>query len=171
MNATTSPFEQLQAHLNTLGLKAAEQRLKALIEQATQKQPSYAELLDGVLGCEIEARRTRYLRARLQLAHLPFLKTFEHFDFGFQPPSTSGRSASCARSGSSTYTMGLRLLETPISCTRPRLHRPYNVDLQFRCRSNRPAPVQRSTIQGWWQGQTTLLTRRHHEHTVKRRPR
>jgi DNA replication protein DnaC len=85
MNTTASPFEQLQAHLNTLGLKAAEQRLEALIEQATQKQPSYAEFLDRVLGCEIEARRTRYLRARLQLAHLPFVKTFEHFDFGFQP--------------------------------------------------------------------------------------
>ena len=25
------------------------------------------------------------LRARLQLAHLPFLKTFDQFDFGFQP--------------------------------------------------------------------------------------
>ena len=30
-------------------------------------------------------RRTRYLRARLQLAHLPFMKTFDQFDFGFQP--------------------------------------------------------------------------------------
>jgi DNA replication protein DnaC len=29
--------------------------------------------------------RTRYLRARLQLAHFPFVKTFEQFDFGFQP--------------------------------------------------------------------------------------
>jgi DNA replication protein DnaC len=27
----------------------------------------------------------RYLRARLQLAHLPFVKTCDHFDFGFQP--------------------------------------------------------------------------------------
>ena len=33
----------------------------------------------------MEARRTRYLRARLQLAHLPFVKTFEQFDFSFQP--------------------------------------------------------------------------------------
>jgi IstB-like ATP binding protein len=30
-------------------------------------------------------RRSRYLRARLQLAHLPFLKNFDQFDFGFQP--------------------------------------------------------------------------------------
>ncbi len=33
----------------------------------------------------MDARRTRYLRARLQLAHLPFVKTFDQFDFGFQP--------------------------------------------------------------------------------------
>ncbi len=33
----------------------------------------------------MEARRTWYLRARLQLAHFPFVKTFEQFDFGFQP--------------------------------------------------------------------------------------
>jgi DNA replication protein DnaC len=78
-------IEQLQATLNTLGLKAVEARLETLLEQASKSEPSYAEFLEGLLGCEVEARRTRYLRARLQLAHLPFLKTFEHFDFGFQP--------------------------------------------------------------------------------------
>jgi DNA replication protein DnaC len=48
-------------------------------------EPSYADFLDQLFACEVEARRTRYLRARLQLAHLPFLKTFEQFDFSFQP--------------------------------------------------------------------------------------
>jgi DNA replication protein DnaC len=48
-------IEQLQSALNGLGLKA------------------------------IEARRSRYLRARLQLAHLPFVKNFDQFDFSFQP--------------------------------------------------------------------------------------
>ena len=38
-----------------------------------------------MLSCEVDARRQRYLRTRLQLAHLPFLKTFDQFDFGFQP--------------------------------------------------------------------------------------
>jgi len=39
------------------------------------------DFLDELLNCEVEARRTRYLRARLQLAHLPFVKNFEQFDF------------------------------------------------------------------------------------------
>ena len=55
------------------------------IEQAAKKEPSYADFLDELLGCEVDARRTRYLRARLQLAHLPYVKTFDQFDFAFQP--------------------------------------------------------------------------------------
>jgi DNA replication protein DnaC len=78
-------IERLQTTLNTLGLKAVEGRLEGLLEQASKQEPSYADFLDQTLGCEVEARRSRYLRARLQLAHLPFLKTFDQFDFSFQP--------------------------------------------------------------------------------------
>src|SRR5918911_1089735 len=81
----TPPMERLQSALTTLGLKAVEARLDSLLEQAAKKEPSYTEFLDEVLGSEVDARRTRYLRARLQLAHLPFVKTFDQFDFGFQP--------------------------------------------------------------------------------------
>ena len=75
-----TPIERLQTSLTSLGLKAVEARLENLLEQAAKKEPSYAEFLDELLGCEVDARRTRYLRARLQLAHLPFVKTFEQFD-------------------------------------------------------------------------------------------
>jgi DNA replication protein DnaC len=78
-------IERLQGALNGLGLKAVEARLEGLLEQAAKSEPSYADFLNELLGCEVDARRTRYLRARLQLAHLPFLKTFEQFDFAFQP--------------------------------------------------------------------------------------
>jgi DNA replication protein DnaC len=81
----TTPIEQLQSALNGLGLKAIEARLENLLEQAAKTEPSYADFLRDIVGCEVDARRTRYLRARLQLAHLPFLKTFNDFDFSFQP--------------------------------------------------------------------------------------
>lgn len=80
-----TPFEKLQGSLTTLGLKAIEARLEALLEHAAKSEPSYADFLDEVLSCESEARRSRYLRARLQLAHLPYLKNFDQFDFAFQP--------------------------------------------------------------------------------------
>ena len=80
-----TPIERLQTALESLGLKALQTRLENLLEQASKREPSYAEFLDELLSCEIEARRTRYLRAKLQLAHLPFVKNFEQFDFSFQP--------------------------------------------------------------------------------------
>ncbi len=81
----STAIEQLHTALEGLGLKAVEARLESLLEQAAKKEPSYAEFLGELLSCEVEARRTRYLRARLQLAHLPFVKTFEQFDLSFQP--------------------------------------------------------------------------------------
>src|SRR5215475_14313862 len=81
----TTPIEQLQSTLKGLGLTAVEARLENLLEQAAKNEPSYADFLQDFLGCEVDARRGRYLRARLQLAHLPFVKNFDQFDFGFQP--------------------------------------------------------------------------------------
>jgi DNA replication protein DnaC len=78
-------IERIQNALQSLGLKAVEARLDALLEQAAKNEPSYADFLDELLGCEVDARRSRYLRARLQLAHLPFVKNFDQFEFGFQP--------------------------------------------------------------------------------------
>lgn len=80
-----TPIERLHTALESLGLKALQARLENLLEQAAKKEPSYADFLDELLSCEVEARRARYLRAKLQLAHLPFVKDFEQFDFGFQP--------------------------------------------------------------------------------------
>ena len=70
----TTPVERVQTALETLGLKAVETRLESLLEEAAKKGPSYADFLHDLLNCEVEARRTRYLRARLQLAHFPFVR-------------------------------------------------------------------------------------------------
>jgi DNA replication protein DnaC len=78
-------IEQLQEILTGLGLTALEARLEGLLEQAAKKEPSYGDFLLEVLTTESDARRQRYLKTRLQLAHLPYLKTFDQFDFSFQP--------------------------------------------------------------------------------------
>ena len=33
---------------------------------------------------ELEGQRARYLRTRMALAHLPYVKTLDHFDFSLQ---------------------------------------------------------------------------------------
>lgn len=78
-------IDRLQETLGALSLTAVEARLESLLEQAAKKEPSYGDFLLEVLTTETDARRQRYLKTRLKLAHLPYVKTFEQFDFGFQP--------------------------------------------------------------------------------------
>jgi DNA replication protein DnaC len=80
-----TPIERLRATVEALSLTAVDARLENLLEEASKAEPSYAEFLAGVLQAEVDARRQRYLKTRLQLAHLPYVKTFAQFDFGFQP--------------------------------------------------------------------------------------
>jgi DNA replication protein DnaC len=80
-----TPVEQLRTTLAALSLTAIDARLEGLLENAAKKEPSYGDFLLEVMNTEADARRQRYLKARLQLAHLPYVKTFEQFDFSFQP--------------------------------------------------------------------------------------
>ena len=72
-------------HLQTLGLKQAVEVLDNTLDAAANQQLPYPEMLAQLLGAEVSARRERYLKTKTALAHLPFLRTLEQFDFGFQP--------------------------------------------------------------------------------------
>ncbi len=76
---------QIHDTLTTLGLTEAQALVESHLEHAAKEETSYAEFLLDLMNCEVEARRNRYLTARMRLAHLPFVKTFDQFDFGFQP--------------------------------------------------------------------------------------
>ena len=80
-----TPIDKLRATLATLSLTAIDARLEALLENASKKESAYADFLLDVVSAEADARRQRYLKTRLQLAHLPYVKTFDQFDFAFQP--------------------------------------------------------------------------------------
>ena len=77
--------EQARAHLEQLGLVEAAAVLDARLEAAAQKQVPYADFLADLLTVEAAARRARYLVTRTRLAHLPFQRTLDQFDFAFQP--------------------------------------------------------------------------------------
>ncbi|MEW6048097.1 MAG: IS21-like element helper ATPase IstB [Bacillota bacterium] len=78
-------LEQARAYLESLGLGSAAAMLDQRLQQAAHRQTPYAEFLADLLAVEATARRERYLKARTRLAHLPFRKTLEEFDFSFQP--------------------------------------------------------------------------------------
>jgi DNA replication protein DnaC len=77
--------EQARHYLEHLGCSQAAAVLDNHLEAAGHHQPTYAEFLAELLGVEVTARRERYLRTRTRLAHLPFVRTLEQFDFTFQP--------------------------------------------------------------------------------------
>ena len=77
--------EQARARLEALGLTQAAAVLDGRLEAASHKSCSYGEFLADLLEAEVKARRERYLKARTRLAHFPFHKTLEAFDFAFQP--------------------------------------------------------------------------------------
>nr|WP_263576144.1 ATP-binding protein [Paenibacillus terricola] len=45
----------------------------------------YLEFLDKLLAEELLAKHDRFIQPRTRLAHLPFRKTLDQFDFDFQP--------------------------------------------------------------------------------------
>ena len=78
-------LEKAKAHLEALELSEAANVLESRLELAAKNQSTYAGFLADLLGAEVGARRTRYIAARTRLAHLPFQKSIEQFDFSFQP--------------------------------------------------------------------------------------
>jgi DNA replication protein DnaC len=77
--------EQARLRLEQLGLTQAAAVLDSRLEVAAQQEVAYAEFLADLLGIEAAARRERYLTARTRLAHFPFARRLEQFDFAFQP--------------------------------------------------------------------------------------
>jgi DNA replication protein DnaC len=54
-------------------------------EEASQQNIPYTTFLDKLLQEEISEKRNRFVQMRTRMAHLPFQKSLEAFDFSFQP--------------------------------------------------------------------------------------
>jgi DNA replication protein DnaC len=78
-------LEKARLHLEQLGLAQAATALDGRLDSAAQRQLPYADFLVELLEIEVAARRERYLLTRTRLAHLPYCRTLEEFDFRFQP--------------------------------------------------------------------------------------
>ncbi len=78
-------LEQARQYMESLGLTEAVEVLDSRLDAAATKQMPYPDMLADLLGVEVSARRERYLTTRTRMAHLPFRRTLEQFDFAFQP--------------------------------------------------------------------------------------
>ena len=55
------------------------------LDAVPNKQLTYPEMLAELVGVEVASRRERCLTTRNKMAHLPFQRTLEQFDFSFHP--------------------------------------------------------------------------------------
>jgi DNA replication protein DnaC len=83
--ATGLTYLEVQENLQKLKLTQAVSALDRLAEEAAQGQWSYTEFLGRLLEEEMAARQERRLAVKQRLAHFPWVKTLDQFDFTFQP--------------------------------------------------------------------------------------
>jgi DNA replication protein DnaC len=83
MNA--AQLERLQEQMAKLRLTKSQERLEALLQEAADKELSYADLLDKLFTEEIASKTAKNITMRTSLARFPFVKSLEAFDFAYQP--------------------------------------------------------------------------------------
>ena len=78
-------YSRVQSALLRLKLSEVASHLDRIAEQAAREQWTYLSFLDHLLDTEVLARATRDVAMKTKLAHFPFLKTLDQFDFAAQP--------------------------------------------------------------------------------------
>ncbi len=78
-------YDRVQTHLGRLKLARIAERLDGVAEEAAKQEWTYLEFLEHLLEAEVSARYERDVAMKTKLAHFPFLKTLDQFDFSFQP--------------------------------------------------------------------------------------
>jgi DNA replication protein DnaC len=78
-------YERVQSHLSRLKLLRMAECLDGFAEQAAKHDWTYLDFLDHMLEAEVSARTERDIAMKTKLAHFPFMKTLDQFEFAFQP--------------------------------------------------------------------------------------
>jgi len=76
--------EALEQGLRRLKLRHMREHLDDINELALQEEPSYMDFLGYLVVREVEGRERTQRETRLKSARLPFHRTLDDFDFGFQ---------------------------------------------------------------------------------------
>ena len=91
-------LQRVDENLQRLRLFKSRDRLEALLQQAAAEELSYADLLDTVLGEEVQAKAAKNITMRTNPARFPFIQDLDAFDFAYQPSTDKKqftRLASC----------------------------------------------------------------------------
>jgi DNA replication protein DnaC len=86
-------------HCKALRLSAVGAQFASMAAEASQKNHSHLQYLEGLLQAEVEDREQRSIELRLKDAHLPRMKTLEEFDFAQAPHIPAARIRALAEGG------------------------------------------------------------------------
>lgn len=75
----------LESYLKRLRLPAVNQNYLAVAREAAERNQSYVDYLLALVEQEIARREEQGLKRRLKMAHFPFTKTLEEYDFSLIP--------------------------------------------------------------------------------------
>lgn len=77
-------YDRVQNHLTRLKLPRMADCVDSLAQQAAKESWTYLDFLSHLLDAEVSARYERDVAMKVKLAHFPYLKTLDQFDFAFQ---------------------------------------------------------------------------------------
>jgi len=78
-------LDRLSANLQRLRLPRSQAVLLDVARTAEEQSYSYLQMLDALLEEEVACKEQRRLDTAFKVSGLPFIKTLDDFDFGFQP--------------------------------------------------------------------------------------
>lgn len=81
----TTEYEVLQENLTKLRLSNIRTNLTSLLDSEKLQDVSLTKALQILTTLELQSRKQNVRQQRIKRAHFPYLKTFEDFDFSYQP--------------------------------------------------------------------------------------
>lgn len=78
-------YERLHENLKLLGMNRTEEIIDNYLEIAGKEDKSIIQIFDHLVNEELQHKGNNYFNVRIKMAHFPFRKTMEEFDFTFQP--------------------------------------------------------------------------------------
>lgn len=78
-------YNKLKNNLDSIGLFTFSHNLDYYIDKVNSGELNFLDSLYSMSERELEFRQERVDKSMIKTAHFPFIKTFEDFDFNFQP--------------------------------------------------------------------------------------
>ena len=78
-------YNKLLNNLETLKLEKVKENISQYIDMVNSGEKAFVDALFELTNQELELREIRAMNACVKVANFPFLKTFDDFDFSFQP--------------------------------------------------------------------------------------